>query len=56
MKSLEFTSFAGTPMYLATLAEGETRVVPLQGPPQHEFDRARIIGDGSRPERQVSAD
>ena len=43
VKSLEFTSFAGTPMYLATLAEGDTRVVPLQGPPQHEFDRARII-------------
>ena len=43
VKELDFTSFGGQPMYLATLADGETRVVPLDGPPQPEFDRARII-------------
>jgi hypothetical protein len=43
VKSLEFTSFDGTPMYLASLDGGETRVVPLQGAPQAEFDRNRII-------------
>lgn len=43
VKSLEFTTFAGTPMYLASLDRGETRVIPLQGPPQPEFNRDRII-------------
>jgi hypothetical protein len=43
VKELDFTSFAGTAMYLATLAGGDTRVVPLDGPPQREFDRDRII-------------
>ena len=43
VKALEFTSFGGTPMYIASLDGGETRVVPLQGAPQPEFDRDRII-------------
>jgi hypothetical protein len=43
VRSLELTTFAGTPMYLATLDRDETRVIPLQGPPQAEFDRNRII-------------
>jgi hypothetical protein len=43
VKELDFTSFADRPMYLATLGGGETRVVPLDGPPQSEFDRAHII-------------
>ena len=43
VKALEYTSFAGTPMYLATLDGGETRVIPLRGTPQPEFDRDRII-------------
>ena len=43
VKSLEFTSFDGTPMYLATLGDGATRVVPLQGSAQREFDRDRIM-------------
>jgi len=43
VKLLEFTAFAGEPMYLATLAGGDTRVVPLDGAPQPEFDRNRIM-------------
>jgi hypothetical protein len=43
VKALEFTSFAGAPVYLASLDHGETRVIPLQGPPQEEFDRTRLI-------------
>src|SRR3954469_5472056 len=39
VKSLELTSFAGTPMYIASLDRDETRVIPLQGTPQPEFDR-----------------
>ena len=41
---LELTSFAGEPVYLATLDEGGTRIVPIDGPPQSEFDRRRIAG------------
>jgi hypothetical protein len=43
VKTLEFTSFTGMPMYVATLGDGDTRVVPLQGPSQREFDRQRIM-------------
>jgi hypothetical protein len=43
VKEIEFTGFAGAQMYLATLANGETRVVPLQGSPSPEFDRDRIV-------------
>ena len=43
VKSLEYTSFGGTPTYLASLSGGETRVIPLQGTPQPEFDRNRIM-------------
>jgi hypothetical protein len=42
VKELELTSFAGEPVYMATLAGGETRIVPLRGAPRREFDRARI--------------
>jgi hypothetical protein len=42
VKQLELTSFAGEPVYVATLAGGSTRVVPLDGEPRREFDRARI--------------
>jgi len=43
VKELELTSFAGEPVYLASLAGGETRVIPVNGTPQAEFDRQRII-------------
>jgi hypothetical protein len=43
VKALEYTTFDGTPMYVATLDRGETRVVPLAGAPQAEFNRDRII-------------
>jgi hypothetical protein len=43
VKELELTSFAGEPVYLATLAKGETRVIPVKGEPQEAFDRQRII-------------
>ena len=42
VKELELTSCAGEPVYLATLGGGETRIVPLAGPPRAECDRRRI--------------
>ncbi len=39
---LELTSFAGEPIYLATLGPGKTRIVPLQGEPADAFDHQRI--------------
>jgi hypothetical protein len=43
IKELELTSFAGDPIYLATLSRRETRIVPVAGAPVDEFDRQRII-------------
>jgi hypothetical protein len=43
VKELELTTFAGESVYLATLDRGGTRVVPLAGNPQREFDQRRII-------------
>ena len=43
VKELELTSFAGEPVYLATLAGGDTRIVPVRGEPRFEFDRQRIM-------------
>ncbi len=42
-KQLELTSFAGEPVYLATIAPGDTRVVPIDGAPLAGFDPDRII-------------
>ena len=42
VKELEPISFAGEPAYLATLAGGDTRIVPLDGEPRLEFDRRTI--------------
>jgi hypothetical protein len=42
VRELELISAAGAPVYIATLAGGETRIVPLAGPPLREFDRDRI--------------
>lgn len=43
VKQLELATVAGEPVYMATLAGGETRNVPLDGAPRAEFDRDRII-------------
>jgi hypothetical protein len=43
VKELEFTSFAGQPVYLATAAAGHTRIIPVRGQPVAEFDQARIL-------------
>jgi hypothetical protein len=42
VRELELTSFAGEPIYLATLGDGGTRIVPLNGAPLREIDRGRI--------------
>ena len=43
VKELELSSFAGEAVYMARLADGSTRIVPVQGEPRTEFDRSRII-------------
>jgi hypothetical protein len=43
VKELEFTSFAGQPVYLATAAPNRTRIVPVNGEPAAEFDPARVL-------------
>ena len=43
VKELEFTTFVGEAAYLATLASGGSRIVPVVGEPDFEFDRRRII-------------
>jgi hypothetical protein len=42
VKELELTSVAGQPVYLAT-TRGGTRIIPLDGAPQSEFDRDRLF-------------
>ena len=42
MRDLEFATFDGDSVYLATLAGSGSRVVPMAGDPQPEFDRQRI--------------
>jgi PepSY-associated transmembrane protein len=44
VKELEFTSFAGEPLYLAKLADGDTHIVPLEGEPRASFDPDQIMG------------
>lgn len=43
VKELELTSFDGKPFYLARLADGGTRVVPMDGDPLPAFDAAEIV-------------
>jgi hypothetical protein len=38
VKELEFTSFTGQPLYLATDDNGEARIIPVRGPPRPSFD------------------
>jgi PepSY-associated TM region len=44
VKDLELTAFAGEPAYFATIAPGDTRIVPLDGQPIRELDSQRVIG------------
>jgi hypothetical protein len=43
VRELELTSFDGEPVYMAVLAGGSTRIVPVHGEPRAEFDHRRII-------------
>ncbi len=42
-KELEFTSFAGQPVYLATLERGDTRIIPLDGDITRQFENDRVM-------------
>jgi hypothetical protein len=42
-KELDFTSFDGQPVYMALLGHRQTRIVPIDGDPMAEFDKARIL-------------
>jgi hypothetical protein len=42
VRELVMTTLGDEPYYLATLADGRTRVVPVQGPPQDDVDRSRL--------------
>src|SRR5262249_34450581 len=43
VKELELSAFDGKPVFLATESPGRSMVIPLEGPPTPEFDRARLI-------------
>ena len=43
VKELEFTSFAGEPIYLATNGSGETRIIPVRGPPKESFSTEEVM-------------
>ena len=43
VKQLELISFDSEPLYLATLARNQTRIVPVRGAILNEFDRGRIL-------------
>jgi hypothetical protein len=42
VKELELTTFAGEPIYLATIAGRQTRIIPVAGDARLEFDREHI--------------
>lgn len=42
-RELEFTSFAGEPVYIASRSTGGTQIVPVTGKPEPEFDSRRIF-------------
>jgi hypothetical protein len=42
-KEIEFTMFAGEPVYMATDAAGATQIIPVNGEPKSEFDSNRIM-------------
>jgi uncharacterized iron-regulated membrane protein len=43
VKELEFTSFAGAPIYVATNGDGQTRIIPVRGPPRTSFDAEEVM-------------
>ena len=43
VKDLEFASIAGEPAYFATIAPGNTRIVPVNGEPVAALDTRRVI-------------
>jgi PepSY-associated transmembrane protein len=43
VRELEYTAFAGTPLYLATNPQGETRLIPMQGSPMTALDAAAVM-------------
>jgi hypothetical protein len=43
VKEVELTTFAGEAFYLARLADGDTRVVPMDGEPRTGFDQMEIV-------------
>jgi hypothetical protein len=43
VKQLDFTLFAGDPVYLATEDPRHTRIIPIDGPPMEQIDPARIV-------------
>ena len=43
VKELELSSFASEPVYIATGARGETRVIRMRGEPLESFDPKRIL-------------
>lgn len=43
VKELDFTTFAGEPIYMARVGRSDTRIVPLDGPPQERFADERIV-------------
>jgi len=52
VKELEWVSIAGEPAYFATLAPGDTRIVPVEGAPVAALDSkalVEIVGDALKP-------
>ena len=43
VKELELMAFDGEPVYLARLADGDTRVIPMRGEPRAGFDQKDIV-------------
>lgn len=43
VREVEFTSFAGQPLYLLSDASGDTRIVPVRGTPSSGFDTADLM-------------
>jgi hypothetical protein len=43
VRELEHTSFAGAPLYMATNARGETRLIPMQGEPMTTIDAEAVM-------------
>jgi hypothetical protein len=43
VKELEYTTFAGEPVYMASNAIGETRMIPVKGEPVAQIEAERIM-------------